>query len=275
MKAMFTLTPPESKRLIAKGTVKLDIVEEAQEDGLIIILWGSTTSRVVEELLGKEIEKDRYLAGAITKGVTCSLASELRLPVIVLEKGEPVDTPWKEALKSFSSGDVLIKGANAVDPDGNVGVLMGYRQGGTIGASLPVITSRGASLVVPVGLEKLVPSVTAIDPSLGVDTVDISLGCACGVMPITNALVVTELEALEILADVDAYAVAAGGIGDSQGSVVIAIDGPDDDVKKAVEIVKSVKGEKPLKVKMESHMGCAGNCIYKDLENEDLPDYLL
>lgn len=264
MKAMFTLTPPESKRLLAKATAKLDIVEDAKRDGLIIILWGSTTARVAEEILGKGVEKERYLAGIITKGVTCTASPQERLPVIVLEKGELVDIPWKEALQGFSAGDVLIKGANAVDPYGNVGILIGDREGGTIGASLPIVTARGAYLVVPVGLEKLIPSILDIDPTYGIDTMDISLGLACGLMPITQAIVITEVEALEILADVEATPIAAGGLGDSQGSVVFVIEGPEEDVKKALEIVGSVKGEKPLKVKMRSHRGCPSNCVYRE-----------
>jgi len=251
MRAMFTLTPPESKRLIAKATAKLDVVEDAMRDGLIIIFWGSTTARVAEEILGKEMEREKYLAGVIANGVTGAVPPEERLPVIVLEKGEPVDIPWREAIRKLSAGDVVIKGANAIDPYGNVGILVGDREGGTMGATLPIIRARGSYLVVPVGLEKFIPSLLDIDPTYGIDTMDISLGMPCGVITITQAITITEVEALELLADVEATPIAAGGLGDSQGSVVLVIEGVKEDVEKALEIVKAVKGERPLKVKVE------------------------
>ncbi|MBW2000707.1 MAG: hypothetical protein JRJ29_22445, partial [Deltaproteobacteria bacterium] len=52
MRALFVLTPPESKRLIAKAVSRLPEVERAKECGEIAIGHGSTNVRVAEEILG-------------------------------------------------------------------------------------------------------------------------------------------------------------------------------------------------------------------------------
>ncbi len=65
-------------------------------------------------------------------------------------------------------------------------------------------------------------------------------------MPVVSARVVTEIQALEILSGVHAVHVASGGVGGSEGSVVIALEGSDETVRRAFELVKSMKGEPPI-----------------------------
>ena len=49
--------------------------------------------------------------------------------------------------------------ANAIDPEGNVGVITADFDGGTIGATYGTATSQGLKYIFPVGPEKMVPSV--------------------------------------------------------------------------------------------------------------------
>ena len=62
------------------------------------------------------------------------------------------------------------------------------------------------------------------------------------IWPITG-LIFTEIEALEVLCGVQAILIAAGGVAGAEGSVRLLIEGMDEDVEAAVELVKSIKGE--------------------------------
>jgi hypothetical protein len=221
-------------------------VEHALEHGWIVIGRGTTNGYVAEELLGESLEKERHVAGYIGGEGLSVLDKSERIPPVILRRGERIDVAPGEALREFSPDDVFIKGANAVDPEGNAGVLMASQTGGTIGEAMGIVLARGANFIVPVGLEKLVPSV--IDASLmgGQGDFGYAMGRPSALMPIVNARVVTEIEALEMLADVDAVHFASGGVFGSEGSVVIAVAGEEAFVDGAVKLVESVKGESPL-----------------------------
>lgn len=153
MKAIFQLTPSESKRLIARAVVQLEVVKEAGERGYIIVAGGISTSFVMEELLLKSIDKGRCTAGISVKGVLCVTSAQDRLSpgqlvnrdmeigqtkseafqALVFQAGKPVQMTMKEAFEDFHSATVLIKGGNALDPEGNVGIAMAGFNGGTIG----------------------------------------------------------------------------------------------------------------------------------------------
>jgi len=61
-------------------------------------------------------------------------------------------------------------------------------------------------------------------------------------MPVLGAEVITELQALRLLAGVRATMVASGGWGDSQGSVTLSLQGQPSQVETAVEWARYVKG---------------------------------
>ncbi len=240
-KALFVLKTGESKRLIAKAVARLPEVKKALEEGYIVINPGSTNAYVAEEILGREIEKDRFLAGYIEEGKLKVLPREKRIPPIILHKGREVNESYDEVLNKLGKDDVMIKGANAIDFEGNVGIMLGNRVGGTIGKILGPVISRGVNLVIPVGLEKLIPSVKLASSVLGMEELDYADGLKIGLMPLCYGKTITEIEAFFILANVEAFLVSKGGLGDSQGAVTIAIWGEDNDVDKAIEIVESLK----------------------------------
>ncbi len=57
---------------------------------------------------------------------------------------------------------------------------------------------------------------------------------------------ITEIQAFEVLADVSATHVASGGIGGSEGTVVLVLEGNEADIDRAFELVKEIKGEPPV-----------------------------
>lgn len=250
MLAQVTLTPAEGKRLIAKAIAGMDVVQQAHEDGIIVIATSTTTAYVLEELLGKEIEdKGMFTAGVVTaKG--CGITdSERRYKHHVIQ-GDKISSMNTQELKSIlakmGSNDVFIKGANAIDPSGAAGILLGGAGGGTIGAVWGHLTSQGVNTIIAAGLEKLVPIfLSDVVPRYGRDKVDLSLGWKCGMM-IVQGSVITEIEAFHTMFDVEATPVAGGGIHGGEGCKIFLLEGKEEEVKACFNLVKEIKGEPQL-----------------------------
>lgn len=261
MEILFTLTPAEAKRLLAKAVVQLPAVQKAFKYGRLAIVNGTTNAFVVEELLHETISKERFTYGVITAGRTCSNDPDKALKPYLFEQGQRVEANLKEFLAALQGADVVIKGANAVDHEGNIGILLGSRDGGTIGAAWPTLQAVGATLIVPVGLEKLVPAVRQVPASVGIDNYAHSLGMPVGYMPITTkATVVTEIEALAILGKVEATLIAAGGTGGSEGSTTFVVAGTEERVEKVWQLIKQIKGEPPVRRARQACANCSVRC---------------
>lgn len=246
-RALVVLTPYESRRLIAKSIAVLPAVKTALHDGWVIIATGSSTGYVAEELLGIQLVKENFISGHITLGETWGTPkNQDYIFPIVLHKGQRQDLHPSEALQNFSAGDVFIKGANAVDPQFDAAVFMGSDVGGTIGASIGILYARGAQLIVPVGLEKLVPSVHEAVKHAGIQNFKKHTGMPVGLMPMTNATVVTEIQALAALYGIEAYHIGSGGIAGAEGAVVLSLEGEPSKVAEAFRRIEELKGEKAL-----------------------------
>lgn len=277
MKAAFTLIPVESKRLIAKAVVQMEEIKIAKQEAYIILNGGTTNGYIAQELLGmKDLEPQKFTAGTNTHRLLCVTDADKRTPFpIILYKGERSAKTLPEALQDFHIESVLIKGANAVDSEGNVGVITSGFDGGTIGATYGTAFSQGMKYIFAVGLEKLVASVKEAAAWIGgAKTLDYTIGADFGIFCIPNGIVVTEIEALKILADVEAKHVASGGVGESAGAVVLVIKGEEANVRKAISIVESIKGEPALKGFKGTCETCPYNCKFVGKKVEDLPSWL-
>jgi hypothetical protein len=276
MKAVFTLIPSESKRLIGKAVAQMAEVKTAKEKGYVIINGGTTNAYVAQELLGvKAPTPQKYTAGISSHRLLCVTDADKRTPFpIILYKGERSDKTLAETFKDFHKETVIIKGANAIDSKGKVGVISSGFDGGTMGATLGTAVSQGLGYIVPVGLEKLVPSVEEACASTGAKTIDYTMGAEFGMFLIPNAKVVTEIEALKILADVEAKHVASGGVGESVGAVVLVIEGPEENVKKAISIMESIKGEPVLEGFKGTCEACRYQCCFAGKKLDELPEWL-
>lgn len=245
---IMVFTPSESKRLIAKAVAQLPEVQAALKKGRIIISNGTTNAFVAEELTGQPMpNKGWYTRGHVIEGW---LASNSRHPnlmrSICLVDGKSVEAMPEEVLKDFDAGDVVIKGGNAVDLEGNVGVIVGNPQGGTVGMFSGIVGARGSHLIAAIGLEKLVPSVNDAARTMGIGKLKYPKGATVGMLVMSTAKVITEIEALKILAGVEATHVASGGIGGSEGAVILTAEGTEVQVGRASEIYDSIKGEPPV-----------------------------
>ncbi|MCL5736890.1 MAG: hypothetical protein M1274_15195 [Actinobacteria bacterium] len=245
---VLVLNPAESKRLIARAVAGLAEVRHAYTDARLAITNGTTNSFVLEEITGEKVPAYQFSIGMVADGLLTMSVKDDRVGSKFLHKGEPVEMEARDFFKTLERGDVVIKGGNAVDPEGNAGVIVGNETGGTIGALLGIACVRGIPLIMPVGLEKLVPSVRDAAAGWGQLTLNYAMGMSCWLTPVTTGLVVTEIQALGILAGVRGRLVAAGGVGGSEGAVILLLEGYEENLDKAIEVVKAVKGEPKTEV---------------------------
>jgi hypothetical protein len=251
--ATAVLNPSESKRLLAKAVVSLPEVQDAFKNGNLLVSTCSSSAFVLEELTGEKIAPHCYCIGMVADGMLTTSAKDDREAARFFVKGEPVAMDVLKYLDTFKAGDVVIKSGNAVDPYGNAGVLASNNQGGTVGALISFISVRGLPIIMPIGLEKLIPDVVEAAVGWGQLTLDRSMGEKVCLVPVTAGLVITEIEALGLLAGVDARLVASGGIGGSEGAVVLLLEGTSKALDKAWKLLESVKGEPPILVPRHTH----------------------
>lgn len=295
MRAIFVFTPPESKRFIAKAVSRLPEVIRAKENESILIAHGSTNVRVAQEIIGQCPEPDKFLSGEVINGILCITQAEEKPPMIVVRKGKlvPPALTMEETLEGFGAGSVFIKGANAVDPEGNAGVYVAHPSAGTIGFAYGILSARGIQMIVPVGLEKLVPSIKKAAQHVGQDTLYYCMGIKIGMLPMVNAKIITEVEAFRILFGLEAIHIGGGGVNGSEGAVVMAAEGEKEKLDQAIELIESIKGEPPLRPKKSLCGNClptspstlaspdqqfekkdTGHCMFKGKAEEELPPYI-
>jgi hypothetical protein len=157
-----------------------------------------------------------------------------------LKKGERVGGVTAiESVTEMKQGDVFIKGCNALNYQQKMaGILIGHPTGGTI-STIGTIVSRKIHLIIPVGLEKNVyEDINVLSMKTRED--DEFIGSAPSLMPVTG-IIVTEIEAFEILAGVKACQIASGGIAGAEGAVWLLIEGEKQQLEKALQIVEECR----------------------------------
>lgn len=263
MTVTFALHPAASKHLIAQAIIAMPEVKRAFEKGKIIIGAGTTNLEIAQLLLNTSFEpKEAYIAGLIAGQVPCITDPSVR-KLWCIDKGKLIEADWVEFLDSFAEGDIFIKGANAVDPFGHVGVLLANPLGGTIGRSIGIIKARGIQLICPVGLEKLIPSCLEAEKTMGIFKTPTRLGMQLGFMTVTNSTVMTEIESLKLLFGVDAVHISSGGVAGMEGSVVLAAQCENESqAEELLSLVKKANRIPPLKVVKRKCSECDNPCTF-------------
>jgi len=246
--AEFVLTVAAGKRLIGKGVAALPVVRRAMHAGMVAVGKGTTNAYVLEELLGRPIEKGGYALGATLPPAGPPRERVFRgsVPEAVFREGQLVEgLTVQEAVQQMSAGDVLIKGANALDyENGIAGLLVGHPAGGTLGGTIGSVYGRKIHLIIPVGLEKQVcgglEEAESVLLELGPQAQGVpSLWCFRGE-------IVTEIEALELLSGCGVYQIGAGGVAGAEGSSRLLAVGSEEQVQQARVVVEGVQGEAPF-----------------------------
>jgi len=242
MKIQVALTVAEAKRLIAKAVVQLPEVKQALERGRILLKGGTTVSAISEELVGKPLR----ISGRISqRGTVGAKIAEGEFPhSILIEKKEArdIDDVIVDITKELGERDVIIISGNALDIDGGVAMMAGSVAGGNPGIALSAMLAEGAKVIIPIGLEKLIPG--SIGDAIRVAArkgVDRALGMSTGLVPLYGK-VVTEAGAVSILADVSCTVIGRGGIMGGEGATVMVVQGPNEEVEKVWQHVEEVKG---------------------------------
>ena len=246
-KLLVTLTPAESKRLIARGLLALDLVQAALENGYLCVTLGTTSGYLVEEILG-DYDKTRHIAGIVVPKGLAITDKETRATDAIFYKGEYIEnTKVIDVLDKMGPDDVIIKSANALDENYVPIVLLASDTGGTVGAFTGPAAAKNIKVIVPVGLEKSIPvAYEEFCGQFGKDDWDYAIGEPVGAIAITEGIAFTEIEAVEALFDALATPIAAGGVNGAEGSISLFIEGEDEDIARAYGFFTDLKGEPPF-----------------------------
>jgi hypothetical protein len=249
---------------LAKATVATPEVQNAMKKGMILIGRGVTNAYVSEELFKISVEpKAAQASGVVCGGIADASLDPPPCTSHVVKDGKVVEGADSGVeIHKFGPGDVFIKGANAIDREGIAGIHVATLNSGTIGMAWPIITPRGCHYLIPVSLEKAVASVIDVARYTGVYHFKYSMGLPIKLVPVPLGLVITEIEAFAILAGVRAYHIGSGGVGGSEGSVHLVLEGDEESVEKGFEVAKSVKGEPPVTLSKKFFISSAADYNY-------------
>ena len=243
------VTPAAGKRLVARALAREKRVLSALEQGTLVIVAGSTNGYIAEELLGLAEPEAVFSRRNFVRGLSVPPGSKAAgsrddFPGdVILRKGRWLKGKTIfDVIDELGRDDLILKGANALDPRRKeAGVLIGDPHGGTAACALRAVVGRRVPLVVPVGLEKCVPS------DIGEIAADLNAPGASGVrmLPLPGE-VFTEIEAVKELSGADARVMAAGGVCGAEGAVWLAVSGSKEEENEAAEAVHSVSKEPPF-----------------------------
>jgi hypothetical protein len=237
-------------------------------------------------MTGKPMDPGSFVAGIICPEGPCVSGVKRKPKVsgsIIFIKGEQKpDMDLEDVLTGLGAEDVLIKGANALDPEGRAGVIVGHPEcgHGGLGRLWTRTISHGINVVMPVGLEKRIPcSIYEASSKVGVKTVQYSTGEPFGLfVPHGNVTVLTEIEAIRDLTGANATVVGAGGVSGAEGALVFSIEGTKDQIDKVIQLLDEVKGVPPIEVPRgvciptPGYTGCyASQCFWKRVPNSKRP----
>ena len=248
------LTVAMGKRLIGKAVAAHPAVICALRKGTVVIVAGTTNSYVAEEILESIGRKDKFSRQRFFRGISLPphykttdagrLAGDNEFPGDVVIR----DGLWQEGktindvAAELKEGDVIIKGANALDTvHKRAAILIGNLQGGTITVALSAVVGRRVRLLIPIGLEKRIPG----DLDEIANKVNTPGNKGFRLLPVPGE-VLTEIEALKLLTGAKAEMIAAGGISGAEGCVWLAIEGSPEQVQQAEKLIQSVSSEPPF-----------------------------
>ena len=280
VQALLSFTPDLSKKLIARGVGVLPEVQQAFNKGRILISTGTTTAHIYLELCGNPPE-GALACGMVTgkgacvgHGMTDFLGVHGYAKFWFFDQGQLVQSEDLESvLEGFSSDDIFIKGANAIDSKGQVGVMLGMENGGTMGKAIGHIMAKGIHFIIPVGLEKTVlGSIPDNAREMGIRKIRYSSGMPVGLIPISGT-VFSEIQALKALADVQVFHVASGGTSGGEGSVTLLVKGEKKETEKVTNIYSELRNDTRLAMLEPQPASCAKHkwrpCIQKNIFYKD------
>lgn len=244
----FVLTPAMGKRLIGRGMAVHPAIRAVLQRGMLVITAGTTNGYVAEEVLQGLGQAEGFSRRGFRRGLvtppgfdTDSIKTPFPGDVVIADGLWQRGKELAEVVDQTKAGDVILKGANAVDLAGRrAAVLVGHPMGGTIGATLPAVIGRRVRLLVPVGLEKRVDG--DLDELAGLLNSPSAAGPRLMVLP---GEVFTELDAIALLTGAKARLVAGGGVCGAEGAAWIAASGTAEQLDAAEKLANGLIDEPP------------------------------
>lgn len=277
MRLQVVLTTAESKKLLAKAVIKRSEFMRAFEQNICIVHPSSTTVFVLREL-GVPLPSGVWVCGLTQPNGFCASGQVLeedrqRLTAFdpkqyrydwVFDRGQlSHDGTLSEWLSKMDANSVYVKTANSIDPDGKVGILFAAVGGGTIGLVIRARKEKNFPILIPTGLEKLIPArISECSKAATLWDITRATGTPCGVMPLDGE-VMTEVDAFAQLTGVEALPIAAGGLAGAEGSIALVLRGEREALMRADKLIDEIKGARvPALYLLE----CA-SCVRKKCHN--------
>ncbi len=247
----FLITPSAGKRLIAKTIANHPAVRKAIRNATVVIVAGTTNGYVAEEILktyqiADDFSRRHFFRGLnlppklpVTKEGRLADESKFHGDVVIVQGVWQKGRTIVDVADSLKEGDVIIKGANALNLARNqAAVLVGHPKAGTIGVILPAIVGRRVRLIIPVGLEK------RVEADLHELAARLNAPNASGyrLMPMQGEIF-TELDALKVLTAAEVELIAAGGVCGAEGACWVAVSGEPEQEEFAAQVISSVADE--------------------------------
>lgn len=247
----YQLSPAAGKRLIAKSILVIPSFMEALQNRTLVIIAGTTNGYVAEELLTTIGQAEDFSMKRFFRGITLPPKYQTtdtgrfndKSPFpgdVVIVKGK-----WQkgktilDVAADLQKGDVIIKGANAVNLDSmQAAIYIGHPTGGTINIALQAVLGRRVELYLPVGLEKRISG----DINQIAQRLNSPNASGFRYMPVSGN-VITELQAIKLLCGAEAELVAGGGVCGAEGSCWIAVCGTKEQLNNADELLKHASRE--------------------------------
>ena len=147
----FVITPSMGKRLIGKGMAAHPAIAEVLDTGTLVVIAGSTNGYVAEEILAATGQADRFTRIGYRRGevfppnfdASTAEKGQLAGDVVLVKGVRQDDKTIFDVAEDLKRGDVILKGANALDLDNlHAGVLIGDPKAGTAGAAIAAAVAR-------------------------------------------------------------------------------------------------------------------------------------
>lgn len=236
-----SLTPAAGKQLIALALAQNEKVMKAAREHTLVIVAGTTNTYIAKTVL-EAIGESGFSGKHFFRGIVSGQPVPSDLPEmdgdVVIEKGQWIHGKTiQEVAPDLKAGDMILKGANAVDlRTGDAAVLIGHPMGGTLAAIMQASIGRRVGVMVPVGVEKRVEGPIS------------ELCCLCNDPDASGVRLAqapgkayTEIDAIGELTGTSAHLIASGGVCGYEGIAWFQCTGTEEQIAKLQQLMKLVK----------------------------------
>ena len=236
-----SLTPAAGKQLIALALAQNEHLLNAAQEHTVVIVAGTTNTYVAKAVL-EAVGESGFTGSHFFRGIVSGQPVPAGLPAldgdVVIEKGRWIHGKIiQEAAPEMKAGDIILKGANAVDlQTGEAAVLIGHPEGGTLTSIFAAAIGRRVEVMVPVGVEKRVDGPISLLCSLCNDPE--ASGTRLAPAP---GKAYTEIDAIRELTGAEACLIAAGGVCGYEGIAWFQCSGTPEQLEKVRQYAQRVK----------------------------------